>query len=426
MGGSFGANLRRIRDESGLSLAQLAAKINYSKSYLSKIENDLKPPTADIAKRCDSLFGTAGFLSAMVAEGEPPDGEPGEDGADDEVWVMVPGDDGERRFHRFPRREVLTGVGTAAGFALTGGASAIVDEPTLAGLRATFAQYRLLGTTSSPATVLGPVIAHVDTLRALAAASQPEPVRRQLLLLASRAAEYAGWMSQEAGDERAALWWTHRAVAFAEAGGDKHFASYALIRRAEIAMYRQDPLTTIELATRAQADRAAGPRILGLAARCEAQGHALVGDPGAYRQALDRAAALLAEEDPAVPVLGSSSVSDEVALADGWSLYDLGRPAEAAESLDRQIPGIAEGARRARARFSARRVLAHAGNGEIDHACELTPAVLADAARVDSATVRVDLRELARVLARWHTHPAARELRFALGTALRVKPGSGA
>ncbi|MFE0027261.1 helix-turn-helix domain-containing protein [Amycolatopsis sp. NPDC059021] len=425
MGGSFGANLRRIRDESGLSLAQLAAKINYSKSYLSKIENDLKPPTADIAKRCDSLFGTAGFLSAMVTAGERPDGDQDEDVADDEVWVMVAGDDGERRFHRLPRREVLTGVGAAAGFALTGGARAVVDEPTLAGLRTMFGQYRLLGTTSSPATVLAPVIAHVDTLRALAAAGHPESVRRQLLLLASRAAEYAGWMSQEAGDERAALWWTHRSVAFAEAGGDEHFASYALIRRAEIAMYRQDPLTTIELATLAQADRAAGARILGLAARCEAQGHALVGDRAAYRRALDRAAALLAEADPAVPVLGSSSVSDEVALADGWSLYDLGRPAEAAAALDRQFPGITASARRARARFGARRVLAHAGNGEIDHACELAPAVLADAAQVDSATVRVDLRELARVLARWPGHPAARELRFALGTALRVRPGSG-
>lgn len=422
MSGSFGANLRRIREESGMSLGAFAAKINYSKSYLSKIENDLKPPTADIAKRCDSLFGTGGVLSAMVRPSEEPAG----DDQDGEVWVMVSDGEGRQGFHRLPRRQVLAGVGMALGFALTGGSRSVVDEPTVAALRATFDQYRRLGTISSPTTVLGPVVAHVNTLRMLASAEQPEAIRKQLLLLASRAAEYAGWMSQEAGDEKAALWWTRRAVEYAAQGGDRYLASYALVREAELAMYRQDPLTTIELATRAQADPAAGPRILGLAARCEAQGHALVGDPGGYEEALERATILLGEAEPAAPAtpkLGSSSVTDEVALTRGWSLYDLGRPAEAAELLDRQFETIAPGARRARARFGARRVLAHAGNGEIDHACELTRAVLADAAPVDSATVRVDLRELARVLARWHNHPAARELRAELNGILRLRPG---
>ncbi|MCR6490413.1 helix-turn-helix transcriptional regulator [Amycolatopsis sp. OK19-0408] len=404
-----------------MSLAQLAERVNYSKSYLSKIENDLKPPTADIAKRYDSVFATGGVLSAMVRTAEEQAGEDDEDG---ELWVMVSDGEGAQTFHRLPRRQVLAGVGMALGFALTGGTRPAVDEPTLAALRTTFDQYRKLGTISSPTMVLGPVVAHVNTLRTLAA-EQPEPMRRELLLLASRAAEYAGWMSQEAGDETAALWWTRRAVEYAAEGGDRYLASYALVREAELAMYRQDPLSTIELAMRAQADPAAGPRILGLAARCEAQGHALVGDPDGYQRALDRATVLLSEARPApaAPVIGSSSVTDEVALTRGWSLYDLGHPAEAAELLDSQIEGIAPGARRARARFGARRVLAHAGSGEIDHACELTRTVLADAAPVDSATVRVDLRELARVLARWHTHPAARELRAELNAMLRLRPG---
>lgn len=417
---SFGANLRRIREESGTSLAQLAKKINYSKSYLSKIENDLKPPTADIAKRYDSVFGTGGVLSALVrTSGE----QAAEDDRDGELWVMVSDGDGKQGFHLLSGRQVPAGAGMARGFALTGGTRTVVDEPTLAALRATFDQYRRLGTISGPTTVLGPVVAHVNALRVLTSAGQPEPIRRQLLLMASRAAEYAGWMSQEAGDDAAALWWTRRAVDYAAAGGDRHLARYALVREAELAMYRQDPLTTIELATRAQADPAAGPRILGLAARCEAQGRALVGDSGGFQQALDRATVLLSEAQPVTPLLGSSSVTDEVALTRGWSLYDLGRPVEAAELLDRQFAGIAPDARRARARFGARRALAHAGSGEIDHACELTRTVLADAAPVDSATVRVDLRELVRVLARWHDYPAARELRFELNGTLRLRPG---
>ena len=43
-GKSFGAELRRRRVAAGLSLAQLAARIHYSKGYLSKIETGHKPP----------------------------------------------------------------------------------------------------------------------------------------------------------------------------------------------------------------------------------------------------------------------------------------------------------------------------------------------------------------------------------------------
>jgi DNA-binding XRE family transcriptional regulator len=335
MSNSFGAHLRRIREESGISLELLAEKINYSKSYLSKIENDLKPPTADIAKRCDSVFGTAAVLSAMV---KPP-------------ARHTPGKARAARCGSWCRtatvNRIFTGylVGScwpgpawhSGSHSPVGPGQSSTGRPWLG--CAVFDQYRQLDTTSSPSTVLEPVAAQINTLRALAVADHPEPIRRQLLLLASRVAEYAGWMSQEAGDEAAPLRWTWRAVEFADAGGDRHLASYALLREAELAMYHQDPLTTVELATRAQVDRTAGPRILGLAARCEAQGHALVGDPGAYHNALDRATAFLGEAasaTPGVPILGSSSVDDEVALTHGWSLYDLGRTGRAARPQDRR------------------------------------------------------------------------------------------
>ncbi|HEY2056973.1 MAG TPA: helix-turn-helix transcriptional regulator [Amycolatopsis sp.] len=422
MAGSFGETLRRIREEKGISQARLAKEITYSTGYLSKIENGLKAPTADIAKRCDSVLGTGGVLSVLVrpvvaAPDEAVDGDP-----DEEVWVVVMDGAREHRFHQIPRRQAAAGFGLSPGFALSGNARTEVDELTLDGLQASFGHYRRLGTMSGPAMVLVQVVSHLNVLRTLAAGDHPAHIRARLLLQASRAAEYAGWMSQETGDEQAALWWTRRAVRYATAGGDEHLASYAHVRQAEIALYRQDPLTTIALAARAQHDRAAGPRILGLAARCEAQGHALAGDHGAFERALDRAGELLAEREPGPSPLGSSSVSDEIALARGWSLVDLGRPAEAAEVLDRHVPGMAVDARRARARFGARRVLAHAAAGELDQACALARDVLEDAAHVDSATIRTDLRQLARVTARWHAHPAVRELRPVLSAALHLPP----
>src|SRR5205814_276672 len=81
--------------------------------------------------------------------------------------------------------------------------------------------------------------------------------------------------------------------------------------------------------------------ILGLAARCEAQGHALAGDRDAFERSLDRATELLAAANSdGAPTLGSSSVADEASLARGWALYDLGLPAQAAAVLDGQVARI--------------------------------------------------------------------------------------
>lgn len=98
---------------------------------------------------------------------------------------------------------------------------------------------------------------------------------------------------QESGNERAALWWTQRAVDLASAGGDRHLAGYALVRRALVTLYHDDAKETIALARQAQ-DNSLPPRIRGLAAQREAQGHAIAGDRDACLRTLDRARDLLA------------------------------------------------------------------------------------------------------------------------------------
>lgn len=427
MGDTFGARLRSFRTAAGMSMGELAGRINYSKSYLSKIENDLKPPNATVARLCDSVLGTGGALSRLIQR--LPTAEHAEERVANGVWVMSL-DRGDIHFHEIDRRQVLAGAGAMLGFAVSRGTRAAADELVVDGLRMLFDQYRQLGRLTTPVAVLGPVIAQVNTIRTLAVDS-PEPIRAELMLLASRVAEYAGWMSQEAGDGRGALWWTRYAVELAEEGHDRFMVGYALVRRAEMALYRQDAMTTVDLAQRAQAEYRAGPRILGQAARCEAQGHALAGDLDACQRALDHAAELLAIPDESSVVFGSSSVlgaqlspqyntADQVSLARGWALLDLGRPAEAAVVLDRQVDRIAPGARRARARFGTRQALAHAHNKELEQACVVISAVLDDVTTVDSATIRMDLRQLTKILARWRSHAAVREVYPRLTAALYV------
>jgi len=423
----FGIRLRESRSAAEMSLGELAKRIHYSKGYLSKIENGIKPPSAVLARLCDDVLEAGGALAALVPAPGTQATEIDDINDDGEVWIMSLDGTGGLRFQLVDRRHVLiTGASALAGFAVARGVSSpTIDERIVPEFRTAFDQVRRLGVLTSPALVLPSVATHVNALRTYAVSAEGQ-YRSELLLLASRFAEYAGWMGQEAGDDRAALWWTEKAVSFAAAGGDNGMARYALVRQAEIALYRHDATATIELARRAQHGPAVPPRILGLAARCEAQGHALNGDHGACLRSLDRAAALLdaARGEPASgPVLGSANTLDPVSLATGWSLYDLGQPAKAADVLDREVARILPAARRPRARFGVRRALAHAASGEVDHACALAHEALLDYAHVDSATIRLDLRQLNRTLSRWRGHRPVRDLTPSLAAALHATPG---
>ncbi|MFD3539868.1 helix-turn-helix domain-containing protein [Streptomyces sp. NPDC058662] len=67
---SFPAQLRRLRGQRGLSLADLARRTHYSKGYLSKIETGSKRATADVARRCDEVLRAEGRLLRLVGDPE--------------------------------------------------------------------------------------------------------------------------------------------------------------------------------------------------------------------------------------------------------------------------------------------------------------------------------------------------------------------
>jgi transcriptional regulator with XRE-family HTH domain len=404
----FHVELRRRRLAAGLSLADLAAATHYSKGYLSKVETGRKPANADLARRCDAALDAGGQLAALVAPRVAlPVDEPAVDG---EVWTMTLDPNGSGRFVAFSRRQALT-AGTASLLQWQlGGAAPKLDDSTIGRFGVLFDEIRNLGRVLSPTQVLPIVIAQTHTLRNLAA-DTTGPDQRKLLLLAGRHAEYAGWMAQESGDERAALWWIDAAIELAVAARDRDMQAYGWVRRAGVMLYRDDAAGVIHMARRAQHADGTPARIRALAALREAQGHALAGEPSECMRALDRAATPPASpDDDETPTLGSTSVPDQLSLTTGWCLFDLGKPQASADVLDRAVGTIPATAKRAAARFGARRALAHAATGEVERACDIARDAIAATAATDSATVRLDLRRLARTLTRWHTNPAVRDL----------------
>src|SRR5215468_3158663 len=89
----FGDELRRRREASGQTLGQFAHRLHYSTGYLSKIENGRKPPSEDVARRCDAALGANGELLALLPRprpvGRPPVG--GRNGRNGEVTPQEAG-----------------------------------------------------------------------------------------------------------------------------------------------------------------------------------------------------------------------------------------------------------------------------------------------------------------------------------------------
>ncbi|MEU6537953.1 transcriptional regulator [Streptomyces sp. NPDC047000] len=287
-------------------------------------------------------------------------------------------------------------------------------------LSSLFSECRNLGQSFGPAVVTQILVTSMNALRGMARSAARDADREAVLRLAARYAEYTGWMTQEAGDDTASLWWTDRAVALARDGGDDEFAAYTLVRRADVALYRMDGRATVEYARVAE-EQSRGTRIRGLAAQRRAQGHALLGEDAACFRALDRAADLMtraAEEGGkdregmpyagAEPVIGSRHLAGLTDFVTGWCLHDLGRTSEAVGRLEGGLDALPAGARRARARYAARLALALADAGELRSACSIVAAVTSSVSVVDSATIRADLQRLGRRLLRWPRDPDAR------------------
>lgn len=425
----FGAELRRLREAAGISLGQLAQRVHFSKGHLSKVESGQKPASAELARLCDAELGGGGHLVRLHPERTPTSTDaapkPMADGRG--TWLLGGAPDGAGYFLPVEQGARPAGVthDMTHGMAFGIGRVPVDTDGVLAAFLTRFTGVRQLGQITGPAVVLPVTIAETQVLRGLAG-SAPRDECAGLWKLAAHYAEYVGWMTQEAGDDAMAARWTQWAVRMAELAGDQDLRWYAMVRRADIALYHDDARSTIELAVQAQANQRVPARVRGLAAQREAQGHALAGDQDACFRALERADVLLdqaAADEVAGPALGTTNTPDLGEIMLGWCLYELGQPGSAAEILDRCIARFASHAHRARAKYAIRAALAYATADELDRAIQILSESLHQVRAVDSATIRHDLRGLTKVLGRRRSDQRVRELQPLLTAALHAPVG---
>ncbi|MBN1171502.1 MAG: helix-turn-helix domain-containing protein [Micromonosporaceae bacterium] len=388
---TFGVELRRRRIEANRSLATFSKEIHYCKSHLSKVETGVKPPSRDFAQRCDAALHADGEL-ARLARPRRGGGQSPPVAESDAHWSPT--------------------------FWLPTPATPLApDDPeTLAECWHIFEHIRTLGQRCAPDQLVPWLARWTETLCR-------QTRHRQSLLFASRLAEFTGWMFQEMGDDDASIRWTNQAVRLAAAAGDQQLSAYRHVRLAEVALYRNESRTMIELAKLAQAEQST-PRVHGLAALREAQGHAIDGNYDECHSALDRAASFMDQScapDPALPTLGTSTVVNPIPTVRAWCMHDLGHPREAVDILTPEFGRIPPRAQRARARYGVRLALACASMHEIERSCALLEPLLETLPRLDSATIRTDLRKVAATLSRWASDRSVRAITPRITAALHPR-----
>ena len=154
------------------------------------------------------------------------------------------------------------------------------------------ASYVRADNAAGPSQLRAAVATHLEGLEAHVVQAR-EPLRSRVLQTCSSFAEFAGWLSQDAGDTQAAVAFTARALDFLEEGRDTAARAYVLMRKSSVALDEHDFGRAMTLAEAACAESAAGTtRLQALAFRQKAVACAAAGEERSSSEAVDRALSL--------------------------------------------------------------------------------------------------------------------------------------
>jgi len=239
----------------------------------------------------------------------------------------------------------------------------------------------------------------------------------ELLSVAARGAEFAGWLFRDAHDASRARTWYSKATEYAQEANDTAMQGYVLLKKSQLAYDERDARHVLTLAQAAQY----GPWLLSGYIRAEvtqqeARGLAMVGEPLAIvEQKLDDARILFsgAIDRDRHTQLGSPYSEDTLTLRDASCYIEVGRPHQAAVLYQRVLSADVL-SRRDRGYYLARLTSSLALAGEPDEAAGtgLKAAQLATTTR--SQRTRRELMRSLVTLKPWENRPGPRALRDAV------------
>lgn len=292
-------------------------------------------------------------------------------------------------------------------------------DSTVAGyFRDQLATYAVSDGMRGPKETLPLVLAIIAAAEHAAREARPS-VRRELLAVGARSAEFAGWLYRDSAALRLAGYWHDRAVEWAQMAGETALQGYVLLKKSQAAWDERDAPRMLMLAHAARH----GPWVLppwvqAEAIQQEARAEAMLGaDITTIAASLDEARNLLTRAQP-----GSGGDGSTLAAHYGTSLLamqmaicycEAGQPAHAAEIYDEYLTADAF-SRRDYGYFRALAGIAVASAGRPDDAAAIGRESLGIAAATGSLRTLTELSRLAERLGAWPGRPAVRLFRAEL------------
>jgi len=235
------------------------------------------------------------------------------------------------------------------------------------------------------------------------------PERNDLLALATRFAEFIGWLHQDDDDLTQAMHWTDRAMDYSQELGDPRLISYVLMRKSNILTDGGDSALGRGLADAAlRGDGQLTPRLRALARRQRANAYALQGEAAGCARELDLAMDELLRQPPDLDdafldYCGPSYV--EMEAANCW--LRLEQPGKAIPIFERSLENWPLGDQpRDRGLCLARLATAYAIAGSLDAAAAAGTQSLFSLRIAGSGRVLNQLRQLRLRLAPAYDSPS--------------------
>ncbi|MFD7547137.1 hypothetical protein [Streptomyces sp. NPDC059816] len=279
----------------------------------------------------------------------------------------------------------------------------------LRGLRATLVQSDSL---YGPHCVIGAVRDHLAVIEEQVLSSASGNLRAGVLRTASEWAEFAGWLHEDLGQPEVGLWWSDRAMEWAQEADDPALQAFVLMRKAQQSVGLNQRQRAIGLASAALLVRGDVPERVRASAHIQrAHGHALAGDGTEAARAIATAHELAAgTRATRADQLGGYCVPAYVEAQRAACQLLLGHPAEAVASYQRALDHWPGSYQRERGLHLARLATAHAAARSPDAACVTALEALEIMRETDSRRTTAELRRVVTALTPWRTTSAVRGL----------------
>ena len=332
-----------------------------------------------------------------------------------------PGDDVQYAEVPLDRRDVLrTGIAGLAAVAVGGGHG----EASPADYRRELEHLQQLDRAQGSDRALAGVLGTLTSINTALQASRGAD-RVSLLGIASRSAEFAGFLYRDLGDRVRSLHWHDRAMEWAQQGDDVSMQSYVLLRKAQAAYDQRDAGRMLDLTMAAGRGKAAlGPGLRAEIHQQRARGEAMLGATDrevrrwleVARDELSAAAGRQAPDEP-----GAGYSEKLLTLQTAVCLSEAGRPAEAVVLYLRILAGGIASARDD-AYFRILLSTSLALSGEPDEAARTACGALPVAVATHSRRSISEARTLLGALQPWRQRSQVRALEDGLRAAAQPSP----